>query len=213
MMCPLVRDLAAADIPVAVTCRALGFSKQAFYRWAANPVSERAREEAVLINAGYDILADDPESGHRFIADELCAAGQRVSERRVWRLCSQQGIFSATIRRARRQNKKQGPPVCDDRVSRHFTAAAPNQLWMTDIMEHHTAEGKVYACAVKDVFSNRIVGYSIEPKMKSHLAVAALNDAVARRGARAAASCTVHSDYAEVFVKRRNLVLAGAGTD
>lgn len=203
MMFPLVRDRAVAGVPVAVACRVLGFSKQAFYKWAANPVSARDWQEAELLNAAYDIHADDPEFEHRFIADELCAAGHRVSERRVWRLCSQQRIFSATIRRARRVNKKPGPPVCDDRVQRNFSATAPNQLWLTDITEHRTAEGKLYACAVKDVFSNRIVGYSIGPRMKSHLAVAALNDAVARRGARAAAGCTVHSDRGSQFRSRK----------
>lgn len=101
MMYPLVRDLAAAGIPVTVTCRVLGFSKQAYYQWCSQPVSNRDWEEAHLIDAAYDVHADDPEFGHRFIADELVAAGHVVSERRVWRLCSQQGIFSATVRRAR----------------------------------------------------------------------------------------------------------------
>ena len=58
--------------------------------------------------------------------------------------------------------KKPGPPVHDDRVERDFTAPAPNRLWLTDITEHHTAEGKLYLCAVKDVWSRRIVGYSID---------------------------------------------------
>ena len=52
------------------------------------------------------------------------------------------------------------PPAHDDLVGRDFTAAAPNQLWLTDITEHRTGEGKLYLCAVKDVCSNRIVGYS-----------------------------------------------------
>uniref|UniRef100_UPI00261D3B91 DDE-type integrase/transposase/recombinase n=1 Tax=uncultured Pseudokineococcus sp. TaxID=1642928 RepID=UPI00261D3B91 len=58
--------------------------------------------------------------------------------------------------------------------------------------EHPTAEGKLYLCAVKDVFSNRIVGYSIDDRMKSRLAVAALASAVARRGD--VAGCVIHSD-------------------
>jgi putative transposase len=73
--------------------------------------------------------------------------------------------------------------VYDDRVNRVFTAAAPNQLWLTDITEHNTAMGKLYLCAVKDVHSNRIVGYSIDARMKSRLAVAAIDNAVARRAA------------------------------
>ncbi len=51
-----------------------------------------------------------------------------------------------------------GPPVHDDLVERQFTAEQPNQLWLTDITEHPTAEGKLYLCAVKDACSNRIVG-------------------------------------------------------
>jgi transposase-like protein len=72
---PAVLDLAADGIPVAVTCRVLGFSKQAFYAWRADPVSRRDWDEAHLINAALDIHADDPAFGYRFIADELPARG------------------------------------------------------------------------------------------------------------------------------------------
>jgi transposase InsO family protein len=56
-----------------------------------------------------------------------------------------------------------------------FAADRPNQLWLTDISEHKTAEGKIYLCAVKDMFWNRIVGYSIDSRMKSRLAVNAMS--------------------------------------
>ncbi|MEE1622811.1 IS3 family transposase, partial [Zafaria sp. J156] len=203
MMYPLVRDLAAAEIPVTVTCRVLGFSKQAFYKWNARPVSDRDWEEAHLIDAAYDVHADDPEFGHRFIADELQAAGHRVSERRVWRLCSQQQIFSATVRRAKRGGAKPGPPVCDDLLQRDFTAESINTTWLTDITEHRTGEGKLYLCAIKDACSGRIVGYAIDRRMKSGLAVAALKDAVARRGASNVAGCVVHSDRGSQFRSRK----------
>lgn len=74
-------------------------------------------------------------------------------------------------------------------------------LWLTDITEHRTAEGKLYLCAIKDVFSNRIVGYSISDHMKAALAVTALNNAVARRGN--ASGCTVHSDRGSQFRSRK----------
>jgi putative transposase len=82
------------------------------------------------------------------------------------------------------------------RVNRDFTADAANQLWLTDIGEHSTGEGKLYLCAVKDVFSNRIVGYSISDRMKARLAVDALKSAVARRAVdgEQVAGCIVHSD-------------------
>src|SRR5665648_252371 len=85
-----------------------------------------------------------------------------------------------------------------------LSPAAPNRLWLTDITEHRTSEGKSYCCAVKDVFSNRIVGYSISDRMKAQLAVDALNSAVARRGGRAAvAGCVVHSDRGSQFRSRK----------
>lgn len=136
MTFPLVRDLAAAGVPVTVACRVLRFSKQAFYKWAAAPVSSRDWEEAHLLNAAIDVHADDPEFGHRFIADELTAAGYQASERRVWRLCSQQQIFSTTERKAKKKHKKPGPPVCDDLLGRDFTATGCNEKWLVDIERH-----------------------------------------------------------------------------
>jgi len=83
-MFPLVLDLAADRIPIAVTCRVLGFIKQAFCKWRANPVSQRDWENAHLTNAALDLHRDDPGFGYRFIADEIEAgAGRRASERRV----------------------------------------------------------------------------------------------------------------------------------
>ena len=141
-MYPLVRELAATDapirVPVAVTCRILGFSKQAFYHWLREPVSDRTRDAAHLINAAYDIHADDPAFGYRFIADELAEQGFTASERRVWRLCSQHTLWSMFAKR-RGRRRKAGPPVHDDHVQRKFTALRPNQLWLTDITEHRTA--------------------------------------------------------------------------
>ena len=94
----------------------------------------------------------------------------------MWRLCSQAGLVSAHSRKRGRW-KKPGPPVHDDLVERDFTASAANRLWLTDITEHPAAEGKLYLCAVKDVWpARRIVGYSIDSRMTSYLAVDALDD-------------------------------------
>jgi putative transposase len=191
MTYPLVLDLAADSIPVAVTCRVLGFSKQAFYRWRKNPVTQRDWDDAHLINAARDIHADDPTFGYRFIADELAAAGVVAGENRVARLCSQERIWSIHAKK-RGLTRKAGPPVHDDHVRRVFTAAAPNLVWLTDITEHATAEGKLYLCAIKDVYSNRIVGYSIDTRMKASLAVSALRNALALRAP--APGLVVHSD-------------------
>jgi putative transposase len=178
-----------------VTCRVLGFSKQAFYKWRAEPVSQRDWDDAHLINAAYDIHHDDPAFGYRFIADELRERGLRVGENRVARLCWQQRIWSVFAKK-RGLSRKAGPPVHDDLVDRVFTAPAPDVLWLTDITEHPTAEGKLYLCAVKDACSGRIVGYSIDSRMKASLAVAALRNAIVRRSP---SGTVVHSDRGSQF--------------
>jgi putative transposase len=196
MKYPLVLDLAAGSIPVAVTCRVLGFSKQAFYAWCRNPVSQRDWDEAHLINAALDIHRDDPAFGYRFIADELPARGITAGENKVARLCSQQQIWSVFAKK-RGLTRKAGPPVHDDLVRRQFTAAGPDVLWLTDITEHATAEGKLYLCAIKDVYSSRIVGYSMDSRMTAQLAVSALRNAVALRSP--AGTIVLHSDRGSQF--------------
>lgn len=176
-----MNELAADGIPVAVTCRVPKFAKQPYYRWLQSLVSRRDWDDAHLINAAIDVHADDPAFGYRFIADELAEAGFIASERRVWRVCSENEIFSAFVRKRRGKGRLVGPPVRDDLVQREFTATGPNRLWLTDISEHPTGEGKIYLCAVKDVWSNRIVGYSINERMTSELAVSAVRMAIQRR--------------------------------
>jgi putative transposase len=208
MIYPLVLELAADRIPVAVACRVLGFSKQAFYRWRVDPVSQRDWDDAHLTNAAVDAHRDDPTFGYRFIADDLHAAGHRVSERQVWRLCSQQRLWSLHAKK-RGLNRKAGPPVHDDRVRRAFTAPALDRLWLTDITEHPTGAGKLYLCAVKDACSRRIVGYSISDRMRSSLAVAALQMAVQRRNP---VGTVVHSDRGSQFRSKRFVrAIADAG--
>lgn len=102
---------------------------------------------------------------------------------------------------ARQERKAPGPPVHDDLVKRDFSADDVNELWLTDITEHWTDEGKLYLCAIKDVFSGRIVGCSISDRMKARLAVNALDNAVSRR--RDAAGCIVHSDRGSQFRSRK----------
>jgi putative transposase len=195
MTYPLVEDLAADGIPVAVACRVLGFSKQAFYQWKADPVSQRDWDDAHLINAAVDIHHDDPAFGYRFIADELATQGHTAGVNRVARLCSMQRIWLVFAKR-RGLHRRSGPPVHDDLVRRQFHAPAPDQVWLTDITEHATAEGKLYLCAIKDVCSGRIVGYSIDTRMKAGLAVAALRNAIALRSP---AGTIVHSDRGSQF--------------
>ncbi|MBA8815598.1 transposase InsO family protein [Microbacterium halimionae] len=116
------------------------------------------------------------------------------------------GIFSSAQRHRRGKEKSAGPPVFDDHVERVFRADAPNKLWLTDITEHRTtagiqaSEGKLYCCAIKDVFSNRIVGYSISDGITAKIAGNAVRNAVTRRGD--VARCILHADRRRQFRRR-----------
>jgi transposase InsO family protein len=143
-----------------------------------------------------DAHRDDPEFGYRFLLDQARDAGAAMAERTAWRICSDNGWWSRFGKKKRYAKARVAAPAHDDLVRREFTAPGPNQIWLCDLTEHPTREGKVYLCAIKDVWSRRIVGYSISDRMQSSIAVAALDSAVARRAVTGqnAAGCVFHSD-------------------
>lgn len=205
-------ELAVAGIPVTATCRVLKLSRQPYDRWLDDPITPSEVVEAYRANALFDAHRDDPEFGHRLLADEAREAGEAMADRTAWRIAASNGWWSAFGKKRGRNGRKPGPPVHDDlcamidehgRTQHVFAADAPNELWLVDITEHKTAEGKLYCCALKDAFSGRIVGYSIDSRMKSRLAVQALENAVAMRGD--VAGCVVHSDRGSQFRSRKFL--------
>lgn len=210
MMYPLVRELSVDGVPVTVTCRVLNLARQPYYRWLADPITDAELNEAYRANALFDAHRDDPEFGYRYLVDEARDLGQPMAARTAWRICSDNRWWSVFGKKRGKNGKKPGPPVHDDlcavtdeegRTRHEFKADGANELWIGDITEHWTNEGKLYLCAFKDVYSNRIVGYSIDSRMKSRLAVAALNNAVARRGD--VAGCVVHTDRGSQFRSRK----------
>ena len=135
MTYPVVKDLARDGIPVKLSCRVIGFSRQAYYQWLAEPVSAREWSDAYGANADFDAHADDPEFGYRFLADELRGRGLDVSDHQTLKACRLVRVRCChSIRRG--SGKRPGPAVHDDLVRRQFRADRPNQLWLTDISEH-----------------------------------------------------------------------------
>ncbi len=210
MVYPLVRELAVDGVPVAVTCRVLKIARQPYYRWLIAPVTVSEVAEAYQANALFDAHVDDPEFGYRLLADEARTHGEVMCDRTAWAITSANSWSCVFAKKKAQNGTRPGPAVHDDmctvidedgRVHHRFAADAPNQLWVTDITEHRTAQGKLYLCAVNDAFSGRIVGYSISDRMKAQLAVAALENAVAMRGD--VAGCIVHSDRGSQFWSRK----------
>jgi transposase InsO family protein len=201
-MYPLVRELADDGIPVTVSCRVLDLGRSAYYRWLEEPITDGQLDEAYLANAIHDAHLDDPEFGYRFLADEVRLGDHEVSDRVVWRICRDNAWWSVFGKPKRGKAAKPGTPSHDDLVRRDFTAERPNELWLADITEHRTREGKLYCCAIKDVFSNRIIGWAIDERMKARLVVAAIEMAVARRDGDVA-GCIFHSDRGSQFRARK----------
>ena len=98
MSYPLVRELAEDAIPVTVTCRVLQIARQPYYRWLANSVTSVELDQAYRANALFDAHRDDPEFGYRYLLDEARDAGQSMAARTAWRICSDNGWWSARTR-------------------------------------------------------------------------------------------------------------------
>jgi putative transposase len=184
--------LSCEKIDVAVACRMLKVSRSGYYEWLGRPVSERDWDDAHLLDEIKDVhVASRATYGAPRVHAELkLGRGHRIGRKRVARLMRTERLQGICHRRKGRH--RPAPAVHDDLVKRSFSAERPDQLWCTDITEHPTREGKVYCAAILDVFSRRIVGWSIADHIRSELVVDALQMATWRRQPEPGA--VVHSD-------------------
>jgi putative transposase len=122
--------------------------------------------------------------------------GLIVNKKLVWKIMRQLGLRGLPGPRKGVKNLKNAP-TCEDLVQRSFRADRPNELWLTDITEHPTSEGKLYCCVVLDLFSRKVVGWSIDRHCDANLVNDALTNA---HGSRVKCSATViHSDHGSQF--------------
>jgi putative transposase len=188
-----------------VACRVLNVSRSGYYDWLGRPDSLRAQENELLLKQIRDIHKESrfTYGSPRVHAELTLGLGLPVNLKRVARLMREAGI-QGLYRRRRRGCTVRDPDAqaCPDLVNRDFTADEPNRLWITDITEHPTGEGKVYCAAVMDVYSRLIVGWSIAEHMRTELVTDALGMAIVRRrpekqspGART----IMHSDHGSQY--------------
>lgn len=184
-----------------MACRLLGVSRSGFYAWRNKPLSLRDQENELLLKHIRQIHADSrgTDGSPRVTAELAMGLGLTINEKRVARLMRQAGIRGLYWRR-RRGCTVRDPDAepAADLVNRQFVATGPNQLWVTDITEHPTDEGKLYCAAVMDVFARRIVGWSIAAHMRKELVLDALGMAVLRRGP-GDGKRILHSDHGSQF--------------
>lgn len=158
-------------------------STSGFYAWKADPISDRDWDDAVLTNKIFDIhLMSRRSYGSPRVHAELRLGEQIfVSHKRVERLMAQAGIVGIHKRRRQGCTKRDGTEPSEDRVARSFVAAGPDRLWVMDVTEHPTRNGKVYLAVVVDIWSRRVVGWSIADHMRAELVVDALQMTTWRR--------------------------------
>ena len=192
---------ACTDLPVSACCRVMRVSTSGFYVWRANPVREKDLDDAYLSDTIVDLWTMSRRSygSPRFHAELKLGQGIRCSRKRVERLMRQAGV--AGIHRRRRggcTRRDLGAEPSDDLVQRAFDPAEPDRLWVMDVTEHPTQNGKAYLAVVLDAFSRRVVGWSIADHMRSELVVDALQMAIWRR--RPAPGQTIaHSDHGSTY--------------
>ena len=177
----LVQELAADGVRVAVACRMLRVSTSGYYEQRGRPPSPRAVADEALSAQIREIhtCSRGTYGVPRVHAELRLGRGVRCGRKRVARLMCAARLCGIYRRRGKRA--RPAPPVHEDLVRRRFIAEAPDRLWLTDITEHPTREGKVYLAAVLDVYARRIVGWSIADHLRSELVVDALEMARWRR--------------------------------
>jgi putative transposase len=169
--------------PVKLMCEALGVSRSGFYAWLVRPRSRRSREDEVLgTHVRQSFVGSDRTYGSRRVWHDVLALGHRCGLHHIERLMREQALRARPRRRGLPKDLGERSAIADNILDRQFVASAPNQKWVADFTYIWTAEGWLYAAAVLDLYSRRIVGWSMQDSMTSQLVADALMMAVWRRG-------------------------------
>jgi putative transposase len=170
--------------PVRVMCRVLRISPSGYYAWRSRPESRRTVENRVLLGAIRRLHA---ESGGTYGAPRVHAAlralGRRVARHRIARLMRLAGLrgLAALPRRVRTTDSRHGHPVAPNRLGRNFEATAPGQVWLADLTYVRTGEGWLYLAALIDLYTRKVVGWSMRETLHAGIALEALRMGIERQ--------------------------------
>lgn len=187
---------------VRAMCRCLRIQPSGFYAWLKNPLSKRAREDARQTELIREAWKDSNKVyGYRKLHDDLLDQGEACCPNRVARLASLAGI-KAQIGYKRRPGSYGGKPslVIDNTLDRQFDVDAPDRVWVTDITYIKTLEGFAYLAVVIDLYSRRVVGWSMQSRQTTDMVLQALLMAVWRRKPKS--KVLIHSDQGSQFTSK-----------
>jgi len=193
----VIAALAGQGYDVKRCCRILSVPPSSYFGWRSRPPSARELRRELLRGLIEQVHAESRGVyGYRRVRAELRLGRQIVVSRKlVHKLMGELRLKGLPARKQRRSLANVA--TAEDLVCREFTRAAPNQLWLTDITEHPTREGKVYCCVVLDAHSRRVVGWSIDSHQASSLVTNALSMAISNRAP--TRGTVIHSDHGSQF--------------
>ncbi|HFW4738564.1 TPA: IS3 family transposase [Salmonella enterica subsp. enterica serovar Montevideo] len=184
--------------PVRLLCRVLDVHPSGFYAWLQQPHSQRHQAGLRLTGQIKQFwLESGCVYGYRKIHLDLRDSGQQCGVNRVWRLMKRVGIKAQVGYRSPRARKGEASIVSPNRLQRQFNPDAPDERWVTDITYIRTHEGWLYLAVVVDLFSRKIIGWSMQSRMTKDIVLNALLMAVWRRNPEK--QVLVHSDQGSQY--------------
>ncbi len=170
---------------ISLLCEVLGVARSGYYRWSAAAATDRQRDDSAL--AAQIAVSHRQSRGNygapRIVAD-LREAGVRTSRRRCARLMGDLGLRGRKKhrRKPRTTDSRHDQPVAPNLLALLEKPQAPDQVWLTDITYLDTGEGWLYLAVILDAWSRRVVGWACAATLVATLVIAALQDAIKRRG-------------------------------
>jgi len=167
------------EFPILVMCRVFKIHSSGFYAWLEKPLSERAIEDIrllKLIKESY--IASGATYGSPWIHRDLREMGETCSVHRVAKIMRKNKLKAQIGYKRRHMKGGKTSKIADNLLDRKFDPAMPNKFWVSDITYVRTYEGFLYVATVLDLFSRRVIGWSMDKYIDRHLVIKALLMAV-----------------------------------
>jgi len=186
------------EFSVKSMCRVLNLHRSGYYAWLKNPESKRAKEDKEFIKQIWHYWTESEESyGSPRIFKDFKEAGINIGENRIARLMKLEGIKGSRPTSKHKHSLGVTSNVAENHLNREFNCTKPNQKWVTDITYIRTLQGFAYLAVVVDLYSRKVVGWSVKNNMRVELVLDALLLAIWRR--QPDGEVLIHTDQGSQF--------------
>lgn len=193
MKCQFIQEK-REEHPINILCKVLEISRSGFYAWLSRPMSKGDESNQQLLTKIRESHERSRETyGYRRIVYDLRSDTKILGKNRVFRLMQVHGIKAKTKRKFKiTTDSRHSKPIYENKLNREFSANKPNQRWVSDITYIPTMEGWLYLSVIMDLFSRKIIGWSMDSRMKEDITLNALKMALFKR--RISCGVLLHSD-------------------